>query len=75
MEESDMTTEWHSNGNGGSTVADVLVDSLIAAGTATVAVFVAVPGLPTLTLAWAAFLTFAGTFLTTLAAARRRTRP
>ena len=64
--------KWHSNGNGGSALSDVVLDSAIAGGSAAFAIFIAVPGLPNLTLAWAAFVAFGVTFLGSLAAARRR---
>ena len=67
-------TGWHSNGNGGSAVSDVVLDSAIAGGSAGFAVFIAAPGLPDATKVWAAVVAFGVSFLASMAAARRRSR-
>ena len=64
--------EWHANGNGGSAIMDVLLDSLIAGGSAAFALFAALPGVPDHQKAWASFVAFGVAFFTSLAAARRR---
>ena len=66
--------EWHQNGNGDDGLDDVVVDALIAGGSALFAIFLAVPGLPVQTTLWAASVAFGAAFFASLTAARRRTR-
>ena len=72
--ESEHSTErpWHPNGNGDSGLMDVVVDALIAGGSALFAVFVALPGVPDSAKLWAGFVAFGMTFFGSLAAARKR---
>ena len=75
MEHSTETRVWHANGNGSSPIMDVLLDSLIAGGSAAFAVFMAIPGVPDDQKAWAGFVAFGVAFFASLTAARRRERP
>ena len=71
---SEHSTEkkWHPNGNGDSGLNDVVVDALIAWGSAMLSVFIALPGVPDAEKVWAGVVAFGVTFFASLTAARKR---